>query len=152
MLNVVASITEFFVILLSGKLLKDKKVTPYALIMIGTFAISVRYFVYIMFPTVAGILVAQAIHCFCYGAFHIGSVLFITKNVRKDHRGMGLALYYAIGTGLPAVVGSTLGGVIVANKGYNSLFGIYAIICLVAVLFGFVFKKVLTAPSPFADN
>jgi PPP family 3-phenylpropionic acid transporter len=152
MLNVVASITEFFVILMSGKLLKEKKITPYALIMIGTLAVSVRYFIYIKFPTVPGILIGQAIHCFCYGAFHIGSVLFITKNVRKDHRGMGLALYYAIGTGLPAVVGSTLGGVIVANRGYNALFGIYAFICLLACVFGLVFKKILTAPSPFVEN
>jgi PPP family 3-phenylpropionic acid transporter len=152
MLNVVGTFFEFFVILASGRLLSKDKITPYTLIMIGTFAVSIRFFIYVLFPTIPGILVAQALHCFCFGAYHIGAVLFISKNVRKDHRAMGLSLYYAIGTGLPAVIGSSLSGIIVANKGYNTLFISYAIVCLVAVVFGFVFKKTLTAPSPFDEK
>ncbi len=149
MLNVVGSAFEFFIILLSGKLVKEKKITPYTLIMIGTLAVAVRYFIYVLFPSVAGILVGQALHCFCYGALHIGAILYITKNVREDHRAMGLGIYYAAATGLPAVIGSYLGGQIVANYGYNALFSSYAGVCLVALVFGLIFKKTLRADSPF---
>jgi MFS family permease len=152
MLNVVSTFFEFFVILASGRLLSKNKITPYTLIMIGTFTVSIRFFIYVLFPTVPGIFIAQTLHCLCYGAYHIGAVLFISKNVRKDHRATGLSLYYAIGTGLPSVLGSSLSGIIVANKGYNTLFISYAIVCLVAVVFGLVFKKILTAPSPFDEK
>lgn len=152
MLNVVSSIFEFIVILASGRLLSKNKITPYTLIMIGTFAVAIRFFIYVLFPTVPGILFAQVLHCFCYGAYHIGAVLFISKNVRKDHRAMGLGLYYAVGTGLPSVLGSSLSGIIVANKGYNTLFISYGIVCLVAVAFGLIFKKTLTQPSPFDEK
>lgn len=149
MLNVVSSLFEFITILLAGKLVKENKVTPYFLIMLGTLAVAVRYFIYVLFPTVAGLLFAQALHCFCYGALHIGAILYITKNVREDHRAMGLGLYYAVATGFPAVIGSFLGGKIVANFGYNNLFIIYACVSLVALVFGLVFKKTLKAQSPF---
>jgi PPP family 3-phenylpropionic acid transporter len=152
MLNVVSSVFEFLVILASGRLLSKDKVTPYTLIMIGTLSVSIRFFIYVLFPSVPGILLAQVLHCFCYGAYHIGAVLFISKNVRKDHRGMGLGLYYAIGTGLPSVLGSSLSGIIVANKGYNTLFISYGFVCIVAVIFGLIFKKTLTAPSPFDEK
>lgn len=148
-LNVVSSGSEFIAILICGKLLLEKKVTPYTLIMIGTFAVSVRFFIYVLFPTVPGILCAQVLHCLCYGAYHIGAVLFISKNVRKDHRAMGLALYYAVATGLPSVLGSSISGIIVAKKGYNTLFISYGLVCIIAVLFGLIFKKTLTSQSPF---
>lgn len=150
MLNVVASAFEFFIILLSGKYVKENKVTPYFLIMIGTLAVVIRFIIYVLFPTVPGILLGQVLHSLCYGALHIGSILYISKNVREDHRAMGLGIYYSVATGLPAVIGSYVGGKIVANLGYDYLFSIYAGVSFVALIFGLIFRKALKEQSPFS--
>jgi len=142
-LNLVAAFTEFFVMIYSGHLLQEKKVKPLHLLMLGSFAITVRFFIYAFLPGVKYLLIAQALHSLCYGAFHAGAMMFINKHVRLDKRGVGISLYYALATGLPSVLGSTIGGVIVSNFGFNTLFISYGLVSLVAVFIGFIFHKTL---------
>ncbi len=142
-LNLVAASSEFFVMIYSGHLLQTKKVKPVHLLMLGSFAITVRLFIYAFLPGVKFLIIAQVLHSLCYGAFHAGAMVFINKHVRKDRRGVGISLYYALATGLPSVIGSTIGGIIVSNYGFNTLFISYGLVSLVAVLIGFVFQKTL---------
>lgn len=127
----------------SGHLLQEKKVKPLHLLMLGSFAITVRFFIYAFLPGVKYLLIAQALHSLCYGAFHAGAMMFINKHVRLDKRGVGISLYYALATGLPSVLGSTIGGVIVSKFGFNTLFISYGLVSLVAVFIGFIFHKTL---------
>lgn len=143
LLNAVGALCEFVIIIACGYLLKNKKISPYSLIMIGTLGVVIRFSLYILFPSVVGVMVAQLFHGLCYGAFHIGSISFITENVSEERRGLGISLYFALATGMPAVFGSLIGGFIVSNYGFNSLFFIYGLISFIAFLLGFVFKYII---------
>lgn len=142
-LNLVAALTEFFVMIYSGRLLQSKKVKSSNLLLFSTFTVAIRLFMYAFLPGVKFLLLAQALHCFCYGSFHVSAIMFINEHVRIDKRGVGISLYYALATGLPMVLGSSIGGIIVSNFGFNTLFISYAFVSLVAVALGFVFYKPL---------
>lgn len=142
-LNLVAAITEFFVMIYSGYLLQNHKIKSVNLLLLGIFAVFVRLFIYAFFPGVKFLLIAQSLHCLCYGAFHVASIKFINQHVRIDKRGVGISLYYALATGLPTVIGSSVGGVIVSNYGFNTLFITYGLLSLFAVLIGIIFHKTL---------
>jgi PPP family 3-phenylpropionic acid transporter len=142
-LNLIATLAEFFVMLYSGYLLQVKKVKPLYLLMLGSLAISVRVLIYAFLPSVKFLLLAQTLHGLCFGAFHPAAIVFINQHVRNDKVGVGISLYYALSTGLPAVLGSTIGGVLVSNYGFKTLFIFYCIIGLVAVFTGIIFHKPL---------
>jgi PPP family 3-phenylpropionic acid transporter len=46
---------------------------------------------------------------------------------------MGMSLYVSIGTGLPTLVGNMLGGIVIERLGYRALFGIFALVPLIAL-------------------
>lgn len=143
MLNLISALSEFFVMIYSGYLLQNNKIKSLNLIMLGSLAVTVRLFIYAFLPGLKFLLLGQVLHSLCYGAFHVASIHFINQHVRIDKRGVGISLYYALATGLPSVLGSSIGGVVVSSFGFNALFISYGLISLVAVLIGFIFHKPL---------
>ncbi len=58
-----------------------------------------------------------------------------------------MSIYASLGTGLPAVLGSLIGGVVIQRYGYASLFGSYALVALSSVLLSlFLFPIMRTKP------
>jgi PPP family 3-phenylpropionic acid transporter len=87
------------------------------------------------------IIAAQLLHSLCYGIYHPAAVQFISSVFPVEKRGIGMPVYLALGSGLPALIGNMTGGVIVEAVGYRPLFAIYAGSAAAAVLIYYVMRN-----------
>jgi len=88
--------------------------------------IALRLLLWALFPYKPVIIAAQLLHSLCYGVYHPAAVQFISSVFPAEKRGIGMPVYLALGSGLPALLGNMAGGVIVEAVGYRLLFAIYA--------------------------
>jgi PPP family 3-phenylpropionic acid transporter len=88
---------------------------------------ALRLVLYAMFPFKAGIVIAQLLHCFCFGLFHPAAVAFVSSCVPPERRSFGMTLYFSAGCGIPMIIGNFVGGFIVDHMGYRFLFGLFSI-------------------------
>ena len=58
-----------------------------------------------------------------------------------------MSMYISLATGLPAVIGSALGGVLTSDYGYGTMFIILSLFSVVSVGICLVFRKQLTLPA-----
>jgi PPP family 3-phenylpropionic acid transporter len=106
---------------------------PMRVIALSSAAIAARLGIYALFPSPAGVVVAQLLHSLCYGLFQPAAVAFVALRVPPERRATGFAAYMCFGVGLPTFVGSSLGGLLVESFGYRLLFGSYVLFALGAV-------------------
>jgi PPP family 3-phenylpropionic acid transporter len=104
--------------------------------------IAMRLLLWALFPYKAAIIAAQLLHSLCFGIYHPAAVQFISSVFPAEKRGIGMPVYLALGSGLPALIGNMVGGVIVETTGYRPLFAIYAGAAAVGVLIFFVMSAV----------
>ncbi|MGD1822089.1 MAG: MFS transporter [Pleomorphochaeta sp.] len=142
-LNLVSTVAEFFVMIYSGHLLQEKKVKPVNMLIFGSLILTIRVLIYAFLPSVKFLLLGQTLHSVCYGSFHAASIVFINKHIRKDMSGVGISMYYALATSLPSVISSSIGGFIISNYNFTSLFLFYGVISMLSVLIGIIFYKTL---------
>jgi PPP family 3-phenylpropionic acid transporter len=119
---------------------------PLPLLALSAAGISLRLGIYALFPIKACIIAAQSLHSLCFGIFHPAAVAFIAESVPPEKRALGMSLYLSLGSGLPALIGNVLGGIIVEHSGYSRLFAVYSSFTLVAIVVFFVFQKLLRRP------
>jgi PPP family 3-phenylpropionic acid transporter len=101
--------------------------------------VTARLSIYALFPCKGGVIIAQLLHSICYGLFHPAAVAFISSHVPPERRALGMTLYLSLGSGLPTLLGSFLGGFIIDHAGYRALFGIFALFPLAALgIYGFI--------------
>ncbi len=146
LLNALAAGSEFFAMILAGFLIQRKKALPVHLFIASGLAMVVRLVIYAQMPTLPGVLIAQMLHSIGYGFFHPAAIYFVARRVRRSHRTLGMSMYISLGTGLPAVLGSSLGGLIVESFGYRSLFLSYSCFALASALLCVVFYRTMTTP------
>lgn len=146
-LTAVGAISEMLMMLYSGYLLQKKRVEPITLIMLSGIGMFVRLLIYAFFPSYAGVFCGQLLHSLGFGAFQPAAVLFVARRVRRRHRGVGMSMYISLATGLPAVIGSALGGVLTSDYGYGTMFIILSLFSVVSVGICLVFRKQLTLPA-----
>jgi len=104
--------------------------------------IALRLLLWALFPYKPIVIAAQLLHALCYGIYHPAAVQFISSVFPAEKRGIGMPVYLALGSGLPALLGNMAGGVIVESIGYRPLFAIYAgIAALGVVIFGIMKSK-----------
>jgi len=104
--------------------------------------IALRLLLWALFPYKPVVIAAQLLHALCYGIYHPAAVQFISSVFPAEKRGIGMPVYLALGSGLPALLGNMAGGVIVESIGYRPLFAIYAgIAALGVVIFGIMKSK-----------
>lgn len=150
LMNALAAGSEFGAMILAGILIQRKKVLPIHLFITSGFAMVVRLVIYALVPTIAGILAAQLLHSIAYGFFHPAAIYFVARRVKRTHRTLGMSIYVSLGTGLPAVLGSSLGGMVVELFGYRTLFLSYSFFALASVVLCFVFYRTMTT-SPLEE-
>lgn len=142
-LNLVGTVTEFFIMILSGYLIQNGKIKAVNLMIFSCFMQVIRLSIYALLPTVGFLFFAQALHCFSFGSIHAAAIAYINKHVRIDKKGVAISMYYALSSGLPSVLSSMIGGFIVGKYGFVNLFGSYAIICTLSIFIGLIFYKTL---------
>ncbi|GHU13533.1 MFS transporter [Spirochaetia bacterium] len=106
---------------------------PLPLLALSAAGISLRLWMYALFPVKGVIIAAQFLHSLCFGIFHPSAVAFISRSVPPEKRAMGMSLYLSLGSGLPSLIGNVLGGTIVEYAGYKRLFGVYSLFTLAAI-------------------
>ena len=122
-----------------------KKRSPMQLISIASVAIVVRLLIYAVFPTRVGVVFGQLLHSLCYGLFQPAAVAFISLKTPPEERTTGMALLLGFGMGLPAVLGSALGGLVVEAMGYRWLFAIFSVFAVASFLLYQTNEKSLNA-------
>jgi PPP family 3-phenylpropionic acid transporter len=131
-----SSVSEVPFMFLSVMLIR--RFGAFALLALSAGGITLRLLLLALFPYKAVIIVTQLLHSLCFGIYHPAAVQFISSVFPAKKRGIGMPVYLAFGSGLPALTGNMIGGVIVETAGYRTLFAIYAGTAAAAVLIFFV--------------
>lgn len=135
--------SEFLMMMFGGKLLQNGKATPFLFVLLASVGLAVRLMIYYLFRSVWAFTFAQLFHSLTFGALHIGMAKFIAQNVEKEHYSLAMSVYWAIGTNLPSTIGVLLGGFVIDSLGYPSLFAIYTVFPIIAVILCIIFRSKL---------
>lgn len=142
-MNALSATVEIPTMMLSWWFMKKR--SPMAIVALASAAIVARLLVYALVPTKLGVITGQLLHSLCYGMFLPAAVAFINLKTPPVYRTTGMALFLGFGLGLPAVLGSALGGIVVEALGYRWLFASFSIFAVLSlVLYGTHEKKLNT--------
>ena len=100
---------------------------------------AIRLLILAFLPFGPFVLVSQMFHALSFGTFHPAMVFFIAGIFPPHRRGVGMSLFVALGTGLPALIGNAAGGAILEAAGveasaFRLLFAVYAAVSGLGVL------------------
>jgi len=124
-------LSEILTIYFSGPLIRRFGLR--ALFIASLAAISVRLALFVIAPSLFMVALAQVLHAFTFGTFHTASVAYINAKTAPSRRGMGIAIYNAVGIGLSTFLASTVGGFLLESHGYELLFLSYAAVPLAGI-------------------
>jgi PPP family 3-phenylpropionic acid transporter len=125
------AVAEIAPLWLSGRLIARWGLRLVLLVSLA--AISLRLSLFVLAPTLGLIALAQLLHAFTFGTFHPAAVAYVNTKIPAEHRGLGMAIYTAVGIGLASFSASVAGGYVVEAFGYRALFVSYAVIPLAAI-------------------
>lgn len=128
----IGSAAEIATIYFSGPLITRFGIRR--LLLVSLAAITVRLSIYALSPSLLPVAAAQLLHAFTFGTLHTASVAFVNARIGGARRGLGMAIYHAIGTGVPSFLASSLGGYLLAARGFPTLFSVYAAVPLLGLL------------------
>ena len=127
-----ATSTEIPCIFFSAKIIR--RFGPLPLLALAATGVCVRLMLWAVFPYKAVMVAAQLLHSLCFGIYHPAAINFFTRVFPPEKRGLGMSIFLALGSGLPALIGNMAGGTIVHTVGFRYLFGIYSAVSGMAVL------------------
>jgi PPP family 3-phenylpropionic acid transporter len=140
----IAAASEIPLMLLASRIIP--KTGTMGAIAISSLALVARLCIYAFVPTAAGLIIGQLLHSLCFGLFQPAAVGFVAERVPPERRATGMAIYSGLGVGLPAVLGSALGGIVIEAAGYRALFLSFTGFALASlVLFAITRKRFLRA-------
>ena len=102
-------------------------------IALSSAAIVARLALYTIFPSFGGIAAAQLLHSLCYGLYLPAAIRFVAERFPPERQATGMAIYMGAGVGLPAVIGSAIGGYVVEAWGYRTLFLSFTLFALASL-------------------
>jgi len=111
----VASIAEIVIMINSGRILKY--ITLENVIFFSCLAASARWCLLWRAVTVAEIMIAQLLHAFTYGTFHVASILYMDRLSTGQTRTLGQAANNAVSYGLGMMAGFMLNGYLYETYG-----------------------------------
>jgi PPP family 3-phenylpropionic acid transporter len=132
LMQAIATAAEYVAMLVIGKLLQRGKLSSTTTLILSSVGVALRLVAYIAIPTLTGVVIGQCLHSLSYGFFQPAAIQFVMEHVQKSRRGEGIALMQAVGSGLPSMLGNSIGGFVIARWGYQGLFGAYSIPALLA--------------------
>ncbi|MFO7839931.1 MAG: MFS transporter [Desulfosalsimonadaceae bacterium] len=117
-----ASIAEIFVMINSQRIFRR---FSYEHVLVGSFAAAgLRWFVLFFAASAVPILLAQLLHAFTYGAFHVASILYIDRLTPAEAKTLGQAVNNAVTYGLGMMSGFFLNGYLFDIIGARPLFAL----------------------------
>jgi len=144
LINALAAFSEFFAMLLSGYLMEKRHVSAIVLLFASSLSVVLRLLLYAFVPSLTGVILAQCTHSLSYGVFQPASIMFVHQRVKHTHLAAGISLCLSLGTGLPTMLGDTIGGYVVQSYGYKVLFESFSIPALLSALLFLLFYRPLT--------
>ncbi len=127
----IGSVAEIATMWFSGALIRRWGLR--VLLVISLAAISTRLGLFVIAPSLAVVCLAQILHAFTFGTFHTSAVAYVNLKIEHDRRGTGMAIYSAVGIGLPSFLASVAGGFILEAHGFVVLFLAYAAVPIVGI-------------------
>ena len=136
----VHAIVEIPFMILASRIIRrygSKKILSFC-----TLAISARLLVYIIFPSFWGALAGQLLNSLTFGLLHPAAVSFICEHVKGKKQVTALAMYTVGANGIANIIGSAVGGLVIAKYGFPVLFIAAAALPPFGILlFHFMLKK-----------
>jgi MFS transporter, PPP family, 3-phenylpropionic acid transporter len=127
----IGSIAEIATMWFSGALIRRCGLR--VLLVASLAAISIRLGLFVIAPSLFVVCLAQLLHALTFGTFHTSAVAYVNLKIEHDRRGTGMAIYNAVGIGLPSFLASVAGGYILEAHGFVVLFLSYAAIPIVGI-------------------
>jgi PPP family 3-phenylpropionic acid transporter len=147
MIWAIGSAAELATIYFSGRLIARFGIRM--LLIVSLAAVSLRLAIYGMSPSLALVAAAQLLHAFTFGTLHTASVAYVNQKIGGPRRGLGMAIYNAVGIGVPNFIASSAGGFLIEARGFSTLFLVYAAVPLLGILILAAFGKRLLPRKGF---
>jgi len=132
----IGAASELPFIFFSARLIR--RFGPIFLLAMSAAGAMARLLIWAFLPFRPFVLASQLLHSLCFGAFLPALVYFVASVFPPKNRGKGMSLFLAFGTGLPTLIGTILGGVILeaipGAEGFRTLFILYAAVAGLGVL------------------
>lgn len=128
----IAAGSEVILMAFSGWFLK--RMGARGLFILGLVSGTVRWAIYAATSSVWTLLASQVLNAFTFAAYHIGAVTLIHHLFPEDRRTEGQSAWTVLTSGLPALIGSYLGGYLYDVAGLRPLFWISSAVALVAAV------------------
>jgi PPP family 3-phenylpropionic acid transporter len=137
MMWALGSLAEIATMWFSGRLIRRWGLQT--ILIVSFAAITIRLGLFVLAPSIVVIAFAQLLHALTFGTFHTAAVAYVNARIPAERRGLGMAIYNAIGIGLASFLASLAGGYVLETHGYSALFLSYAAVPLagIAVLAAF---------------
>jgi MFS transporter, PPP family, 3-phenylpropionic acid transporter len=120
----IGSVAEIATMWFSGRLIRRWGLR--AMLIVSLAAITFRLGLFVLAPSLLVIAFAQLLHALTFGTFHTAAVAYVNARIPAERRGLGMAIYNAVGIGLASFVASLAGGYVLEAHGYAALFLSYA--------------------------
>ena len=146
MMWALGSMAEIATMWFSGRLIRRWGLQT--MLIVSFAAITLRLGLFVLAPSLAVIAFAQLLHALTFGTFHTTAVAYVNARIPAERRGLGMAIYNAIGIGLASFVASFVGGYILEAHGYGALFLSYAAVPLGGIAILAVFGRRLFPRVP----
>jgi len=141
MLWAIGPLAEIVTIWFSGPLIKRWGIRT--MLIVSLAAISIRLGIFVIAPTIVAVAFAQLLHAFTFGTFHTTAIAYVNAAIAPEKRGLGMAVYNAIGLGLATLLASVFGGYLLEARGFSALFITYAAIPVAGIAILAVFGRSL---------
>jgi len=128
----VGAIAEIATMWFSGTLIRRWGLR--ILLMVSLAAITTRLGLFVIAPSLVVVFLTQLLHAFTFGTFHTSAVAYVNLKIGHDRRGTGMAIYNAVGIGLPSFLASAVGGFLLEAHGFVVLFLSYAAVPIAGVI------------------
>lgn len=145
----IGSAAEVPVLFFAGRIIPRAGLA--AMLIASMAVVSVRLALYAVAPALWVVLPAQLLHSAAFGLFHSASIEFIRRRVPLGRRGVAMAAYMSLAIGVPAWIGSSLGGVILQRWGYSALYGAYAFVPLIGIACVALARASINRPAESGD-
>lgn len=141
----IGPLAEIATIWFSGALIRRWGLRTMFIVSLG--AVTLRLLLFVAAPNLAVVALAQLLHAFTFGTFHTTAVSFVNAKIEPSRRGMGMAIYNAVGIGLATFMASALGGYVIEAHGFVALFVGYAAVPVVGIVALLFLRRAFVAES-----